>query len=335
MNEGEFEEFNETQKSRTFEFSAYCWLAVLALVVWVIQFASSAPYLDIADYIGFGVRVVVAAVVPGILGFGGWFLFGRSNTAASAVYFVVFFALAGHAILEIKATAAANEKAAGLAALPEPMSGCEIMAMVGAGTIITADHLWKKPGSPRPDTDDETRFGSLELIGKSHLSRMRVSAKEYFDAVALLDVDKVTNGKRYISERQIELQKVAVQRYLAAIEKFRPIVMGEAAAYEAELELLDFSDEAKTQIMAAYKAGVEKRLPQLLEICDTDRDRGEAAMEMLLTMEKEWGKWKFDRDAEKTRFDSREAQQLHDELLKVIETTTRDKKRLMGNLGGG
>lgn len=334
MNEGEFEEFNESQKSRTFEFSAYCGMAVLALVVWVVQFAWTTPYLDIADYIGFAVRVVVAALIPGILGFGGWFLFGRSNTAASAIYFVVFLGLAGHAYLGVKATAAANEKAAGLAALPAPMSGAEIMAMAGAGATITADHLWKKPGRPRPDTDDETQFGSLELIGKEHLSQMRASAKEYFDSVELLEVDKVINGKRYISERQIELQKVAVQRYLDAIGRFRPVAAGGAAAYEAELNKLDFSDEAKARLMAAYNEGTEKRLPQILKICDTDRDRGEAAMEMLMTMEKEWGKWKYDRDAEKTRFDSRQSQQLYDELLKVIENTALEKKNLMAKLGG-
>lgn len=334
MNEGEFEEFNEVQTSRTFEFSAYCWLAVLALAVWVIQFASSTPYLDIADYIGFGIRVLIAALVPGIVGFGGWFLFGRSNTAASAIYFVVFFALAGHTYLAVNATAVEKEKAAGLAALPEPTSGAEIMAMVGAGVPITADHLWKKPGRPRKDTDDETHFGSLELIGKSHLSKMRASAKEYFDSIALLEIDKVINGKRYISVRQIELQKVAVQRYLEAIDKFRPIAEGEAAAYEEELAKLDFSDDAKKKIMAAYNAGSEKRRPQILAICDTDRDRGEAVMEMLLTMEKEWEKWKFDRDAEKTRFDSLQAQQLYDELLKVIETTALERKKQLARLGG-
>ena len=107
MNDGEFEEFNESQESRTFEFSAYCWLLVLGLAVWIVYFASTTPYLYVADYIGFGVRVAVAAIIPGILGFAGWFLFGRSNTAASAIYMIVFLALAGHAYLNINATAVA------------------------------------------------------------------------------------------------------------------------------------------------------------------------------------------------------------------------------------
>ena len=335
MNDGEFEEFNESQKSKTFEFSAYCGLAVLALVVWVVYFSSTTRYLDVADYIGFGVRVVVAAVIPGILGFGGWFIFGRSNTAASAIYCICFFALAGHAYLGITATAKAAEKAYGLAALPEPMAGAQIITMVAADQTITADHVWKKPGKPREDTDDEAQFGSLELITKSHLSKMQAGAKEYFHSVGLLDIDVVINGKRYISESFIEREKISVQRYLDAIKRFRPVAAGEADAYESELNAMDFSDEAKAKIMAAYRADSEKRLPTILELCDMDKDRGEAVMEILDTLEKDWGKWKYDRAREATRFDSRQSQELYDELLKMIETTARDRKNLMARLGAG
>lgn len=335
MNDGDFEEFNENQESRIFEFSSYCWLLVLALAVWVVYFASATPYLDVADFIGFGVRVVVAAVIPGILGFAGWFLFGRSNTAATTIYMIVFLALGWHAYLGINATAVANEKAAGLAALPQPMSGAAILAMVAADKPITADHIWKKPGNPREDSDDEAQFGSLELITKSHLSKMSASIKEYIHSVGLLDVEVVINGKRYISESFIEREKISVQRYLDAIAKFRPVAAGEAAAYEKELGMLGFSDDAKEEIMAAYNSSSEKWLPTILEICDTDKDRGDAVMEILETLEKDWGKWKYDRLKQATKFDSSQSQQLYDELLKMIETTARDRKKLLVRLGGG
>ena len=137
---------------------------------------------------------------------------------------------------------------------------------------------------------------------------MSASIKEYIHSVGLLDVEVVINGKRYISESFIEREKISVQRYLDAIAKFRPVAAGEAA---------------------------EKWLPTILEICDTDKDRGDAVMEILETLEKDWGKWKYDRLKQATKFDSSQSQQLYDELLKMIKTTARDRKKLLVRLGGG
>jgi len=149
-----------------------------------------------------------------------------------------------------------------------------------------------------------------------------------------LDIKVVINGKRYISKSFLEREKISVQRYLDAINKFRPIAAGEAAAYESELNGLGFSDAAKAKIMETYRSNSEKRLPTILELCDTDKDRGEAVMEILETLEKDWGKWKYDREREKTLFDSPQSQQLYDELLKMIETTARDRENLLARLGG-
>ena len=226
------------------------------------------------------------------------------------------------------------DKIAALAALPEPLSGAEIMALVGSGKPVTGENLWRKAPSPRPDTEDETLMSTLELKGKTHLSRMNAAARKYFEAITLLNIEEVIDGKRYIVKSQIDRQKISTDQYLTAIDEYRPVVESATSQYEAALKSIDLSDKGKEQIMAAYKVGAEAPTATLLEICDTDRDRGEAVKEILEVLEKDWGKWKYDRQRRKTTFESSQSQKVYDELSKLIETTARDKERLKAKLGG-
>jgi len=333
MHEGEYEELNE-QTTKVFEFSAYCYMAALAFAVWTVYYAVNTPYLGTEDYVFFAVKVAVAAIVPGVVGFFGWLLFGKSSTAASIVYFLVFFGLAAHGYFGITAKGAEADRIAALAALPEPLSGAEIMALVAAGKPVTSENLWRKAPAPRPDTDDETLMASLELTSKTHLSRMNAAARKYFEAIGLLNIEEVIDGKRYIVKSQIDRQKISTDQYLTAIDEFRPVVEGALSKYEAALKELDLKDKGKEQIMAAYRSGAEAPTAVLLELCDTDRDRGEAVKEILQILEKDWGRWKYDRQRRKTVFESSQSQKLFDELSKLIETTARDKERLKARLGG-
>ncbi len=332
MYEGEYEELNE-QQTKVFEFSAYCYMAAFAFAVCVILYAVKTPYLVTEDYVYFAVKVVLAAIVPGVVGFGGWLLFGKSTTAASTIYFLVFAGLALHGWSGITARGREADRVAALAALPEPRTGAEVVAAVLAGKPLTGDVTWRKPPTPRDNTDDALLVESLESATKAHLSRLNAVARAYVAAIADLDIEEVVNGKRYIAKSQLDRQKISTQRYLAAIAAFRPVVERSVKAYEKAIHDVDLTADARKQVLAAYESAAEPVLPMILELCDTDRDRGEAVLEILELYEKDWGAWKYDRDREKTVFDSEQSQKLHDELAQVVETTARAKRGLMARLG--
>ena len=330
MQESDFEE--EVKHSRPFELSAYCWLLSFLFLAWVIMFAVKTPYLDVDEYIFFGVKVALSVMIPTAVASITWLLFGRSNNAASILFCVTFLGLALHGYVSINNRAEAAEEKAALAALPAPASGMDIFAARASGTPLGENSHWVSPPNPRPDTDDETLMSNIEKATKEHLSSVLVIANEYFTVMDGFEHAEIINGKRYISVSQLDRQKKTTEIFLAATATMRKKMADVSDNYEERLELLGLEENIVENLMESYRTGVDEKFSILKKLNLADEDLGSAAMEILDLLQKDWGKWKYVTLARKTEFENSESQKSYDELASVVKDVAAERQSLRAKL---
>ncbi len=334
MYEGDFEELNEASPT-VFEFSGYCYVASFSAVVWAVYHVTQTPGFTSEDIIEVAFRIAAAIILPCFVAFGGWLLFGRNSWATNIIWFLGFALLGGHGFTVITGKSRGLAESAALAALPEPMSGAEIIARIVAGGSVANTPVWRRLPQTAAEGGDLRKTAALDAATRAHLGQMAKSGKQFAAAFQSLGQGRSVAGRRYGSEGQLERQIFTTQLQLGLIKAFPETLEKAPQEYRKAIAAVDsvgLSDAEREAIVAGYLAGAERVGPRLLEYHGIVKRHGEATLEALLLFSREYGAWQRELESRTIVFESKEAQAAYDEIMEELERVEPEIKALRKRL---
>ncbi len=331
MHEGEFAELNEASP-KVFEFSGYCYVAIFSVVVWAVYYISQTPGFTSEDMIEIGLRMAAAAILPGVLAFAGWLLFGRTNWATNIIWFLGFAILGGHACSVTKSKGRELNKQAALAALPAPRSGAEIMAAAIKGGSVAGMSVWRKPPQTLNAPEALQKAASLDAATRQHLQKASAAAKQFAAAFQGLSLGRSIAARRYGSVAQLERQIFTTQLQLGLLKTFPETLEDARQEYRGQIAGIGLSQIEQETVMEGYHAGADEVAPRLLEFHQRITAHGKATMEALTLLADNFGAWTRELESQEIVFESEDAQSAYDEIMAELERAEPELRALRKRL---
>jgi len=156
---------------------------------------------------------------------------------------------------------------------------------------------------------------------------------EQFKAVTdELTAAAVANFSTLTNRSQLDGRRRLVERFLTSNKEFKELLMHQDAAMEAELRARHLSPTKVEQFVTGFRTSQIQLLPKVAGIRACDQRMGQALLEILDLAEANWGRWRYDEDAELTRFQDAGVADTYNAQVELIQEAAREQIRLQGEI---
>ncbi len=185
-------------------------------------------------------------------------------------------------------------------------------------------------------TSGET--AALLRASQIYLGHMQACQRNYEQASRAVLAAKVLSAANLQKRGQIQDRKTLVLAFLNANDSFKAFLKNGEAHYLKELGNFNISAEQREAAVAGFRRTFTVQAPVIIEIREADDRMGEAMLGVLNLLDAQWGKWRYDTQAELVRFEDHGAVSQYNSLLAEInDAATKQasaQKRLAGVLSG-
>jgi hypothetical protein len=146
----------------------------------------------------------------------------------------------------------------------------------------------------------------------------------YSKLVEEIDLENTLDFTK-VERPELATRKKNVQRMLAANNELRHAIEGAEASFESELVSADISKRMREEVLSGYRQGARRKHEMLIKVRATDAEIGDAAIQILDLMDREWGKWQFDAAQDQLSFNEDEPIKIYGEQMGRIQKASEEQ----------
>lgn len=275
-------------------FVAWSLFAVARVVLFVLS-----PGADFARSLGEMVgNLAVALVLPAMLAWGIWRLCRRSVVAGNLAFFAIFGLMVTVQMGQAARKLRAGSELEKLESDRREFEAEQRKAVANGGEVDReksaefTDRAAERMRKMARDSSSEER-GVVEA-GQAYIEQVSASLRRYNAAVAKIGMDTFFDFKRLRTTEQIAEQRKAVEAFAAAAAEMRTLTVEGAGVLQREMDKRHVPAEQARRAISGYDKSIEKRLPLVRTIRETDEQFAKTMGSFLDLAEATIGAWKID-----------------------------------------
>jgi hypothetical protein len=159
---------------------------------------------------------------------------------------------------------------------------------------------------------------------RTWLAAFQAKGAAYNQLLKEIEIETLLN-LRGVDRGTLGIRRKNVERMLAGNAELSQTIRDAEQDFESELVKLNVSPKMRSEVLIGYRTGARRKHELLLKVRATDQTLGEASLQLFDLMDREWGKWTYDDDADLVRFESNESVETYKELMNRIQQASQEQ----------
>jgi hypothetical protein len=202
------------------------------------------------------------------------------------------------------------------------------------GTPGNSAALEKTISATRKMAEKRTGAEALSMQASlAYMAKLQATTKLYDQALGVLIAAEILNGATLTSREGLAPRRKAVEDFLAANASLHKFIGDSERLFEEELIAHNLSPDSRAKAMAGFHS--KNRNALVMKVRDTDQRIGSAFLAELDLLEKQWGRWTFDKATDQFQFQEAAAAQRHAALQKEIDEASQEQAALQQQILSG
>ncbi len=182
---------------------------------------------------------------------------------------------------------------------------------------INADQLQRSLGRAADQSSGET--ASILRASQMYLAHMQAQQRTYENSLQALLRAKVLSTTNLVQRSQIGQRKALVQGFLNANDQVKSFVEQGENNFQQELASFAISPEQTQAALEGFRKSYSRQVPSILAVREADDRMGRAMLSVLDLLDAQWGRWRYDTQNQKVRFENTAAVGQYNEFMSEIK----------------